>query len=69
MPTSANSNEPAKANDVSASCAVCGRWPKALRPTMRPAIDQLPLREQVCAKCVAAFWANITTKAKRQRPS
>ncbi len=50
-------------------CAVCGRWPRALRSTMRRAINVLPLRELVCAKCLTAFFANITAKAaKGQRP-
>jgi hypothetical protein len=54
-----------------AVCAICGRWPKALRPAMRPAINVLPLQEPVCAECMKAFWADITTKtrAKGQRPT
>jgi hypothetical protein len=35
---------------------------------MRCAINVFPLKESVCAECVVAFWANITVKAKGQRP-
>jgi hypothetical protein len=40
-------------------CAVCGRWLLGLRPSMRRAIDRLPLDvDQVCDQCLLAFWAN-----------
>ena len=38
-------------------CIVCGRWPTALRPVMRSAIDAIPLRQDVCDECVKAWWA------------
>jgi hypothetical protein len=52
-----------------ASCAICGRWPFALRSVMRAAINVLLLKEPICAECMKAFWADITikTRAKGQR--
>jgi hypothetical protein len=41
-----------------AECAVCGRWPPALRPIMRSAIESLPLRKPLCRACAAAFARN-----------
>ena len=49
-------------------CVVCRRWPKALRPAMRAAINSLPLKQPVCVECAVAFWTNIRRKAQRQRP-
>jgi hypothetical protein len=40
-------------------CAVCGRWPPALRPTMRDAIFRVPLHEPVCDDCMVAFVTNV----------
>ena len=54
---------------VCGSCAICGRWPSALRSVMRSAINVLLLKEPICAECFQAFWTNITVKAKGQRPS
>jgi hypothetical protein len=41
-----------------AECVFCGRWPSALRPVMRNAIDRLPLKKPVCEACVVVFWRN-----------
>jgi hypothetical protein len=44
------------------NCVVCGRWPWALRPSMRRSIDTLPLQEveQICDQCLLAFWAECS---------
>jgi hypothetical protein len=31
---------------------------------MRCAINLIPLKDEVCDKCLEAFWANITDKAR-----
>jgi hypothetical protein len=49
-------------------CAVCRRWPSALRKAMRTAVNVLPLRETVCEECAVTFFANLMTKGERQRP-
>jgi hypothetical protein len=36
-------------------CVICTRWPAALRPAMRNAIDSVPLRKPLCRACAAAF--------------
>ena len=56
MPT----NEPCKADHGCASCVICGRWPSALRPAMRCAVNVLPLQEPICGECMKAFGANVT---------
>jgi hypothetical protein len=40
-------------------CACCSRLPAVLRPMLRIAIDQIPLREPVCDACLEAFWKNV----------
>ena len=40
-------------------CAVCGRWPRALRPVMREIIEQVPLREPTCEPCIVALCVNF----------
>jgi hypothetical protein len=42
-------------------CVVCGRWPKALRPTMREGFKTIWFKdlEQICAKCIEAFWKSL----------
>ena len=39
--------------------AICSQWPRALRETMRGAVDELPLSKQVCDKCLRAFWVTL----------
>jgi hypothetical protein len=49
-------------------CSICARWPLALRPVMRTAIDTLPLEmdQEVCDQCLLAFWTNCARpKTKR----
>ena len=44
------------------SCAVCSKWPRALRPAMRQAIVRLPLEEEpitICDECLMTFWHNV----------
>jgi hypothetical protein len=53
-----------QAEDV---CAVCARWPPALRPTMRQAIDNIPLKQPACDDCVIAFWDKFWTDAVARR--
>jgi hypothetical protein len=36
-------------------CVICGHWPASLRPTMRTAIDRVPVRNWVCDECLKAF--------------
>ena len=45
---------------VCGSCAICGRWPSALRSVMRSAINVLLLKEPICAECFQAFWTTLT---------
>ena len=33
-------------------CVVCGHWPAADRRSMRLLIDTLPMREEVCDRCL-----------------
>ena len=43
-------------------CFVCGDWPKAERAKRRLDGDDyisLPLKEDVCARCWAAFWQGL----------
>ena len=49
-----------------ADCAVCGRWPRSLRPCMRMGIDTLPVQEELCDRCVEAFWANLLAEERRK---
>ena len=49
-----------------ADCAVCGRWPRSLRPCMRMGIDTLPVKEELCDRCVEAFWANLLAEERRK---
>ena len=46
-------------NVTEAQCSVCGPWPKSLRPTMREAIDTIPLHEPVCDQCLGALFENF----------
>lgn len=41
-------------------CILCGHWPAADRWALREMTDRLPLKEleQICAKCIEAFWTN-----------
>jgi carboxymethylenebutenolidase len=50
-------------------CVVCGQWPKADRPSMRALINSLPLKEneQICFKCLRAFWTNCIVGPKPGR--
>ena len=50
-----------------AECTVCSQWPLALRVTMRCAVGVLPLRQPVCARCLQAFWINITAAKGRAK--
>jgi hypothetical protein len=40
-------------------CLVCGQWPKADRRALRRMIDKIPLADEVCRACNAAFWRNV----------
>jgi hypothetical protein len=51
--------EPRKHPMLDDDCAICSQWPRALRETMRRAIDELPLSKQVCDKCLRAFWVTL----------
>ena len=62
-------NEPKPVSRAdSPDCVVCGGWPSTLRPSMRTAVNVLPLQGLVCDRCFQAFWANITAAAKAKRP-
>ena len=39
-------------------CVVCDGWPPILKPIMRAAITEMPLREPVCNDCLATWWEN-----------
>jgi hypothetical protein len=47
-------------------CVICRDWPSAIRPSMRIAIDSLPLKkaEHICDECLEAFWDNCCAKRK-----
>ena len=47
--------------------SVCGRWPPALRATMRDAIFRIPAKQAVCDDCVVAFWDNVWKWAQALR--
>jgi hypothetical protein len=60
--------EPTSGEASEDDCAVCGPWPRALRSTMRRAVNVLP-KEAVCDRCLEAFWANVTDKPKAKGQS
>jgi hypothetical protein len=39
---------------------VCGYLPEANRQAMREFLSEIPLKEPICDRCIAAFWHNIT---------
>jgi hypothetical protein len=47
-------------------CAICAKWPSALRPTMRDAIFHIPLKP-ICDDCVVAFWDNVWKRSEARR--
>jgi len=47
-------------------CAMCAGWAKALRPTMRWAIDDIPLRGPVCEECMMAFLVYLREEGRPQ---
>jgi hypothetical protein len=40
-------------------CVICSHWPAWLRPTMRTAIDRVPVRKRVCDECLKAFYHHL----------
>ena len=44
-------------------CAICAKWPAALRPAMSQAIDSVSMKGWVCDDCVIAFWDNVWADA------
>jgi hypothetical protein len=48
-------------------CAICAKWPPALRATMRQAIERVTMKGWVCDDCVIAFWENIWADAMSRR--
>jgi hypothetical protein len=40
-------------------CVICGHGPTSLRPTMRTAIDRVPVRRWVCDECLKAFYRHL----------
>ena len=48
-------------------CAICQRWPGALRPIMRQAIFTIPLKQPVCDGCLMAFWINVFEVCEERR--
>jgi hypothetical protein len=50
-------------------CAVCSRWPPALREAMRQAIFRIPPKEPIRDDCVVAFWVNTIKHQELRRAS
>jgi hypothetical protein len=48
-------------------CAICAKWPPALWPAMRQAIDRVTMKGWVCDDCVVAFWDNVWVDVMARR--
>ena len=49
-------------------CAICAKWPPAMRETMRKAITALPAHQWVCDDCLEAFFTLIATHSRIGEP-
>jgi hypothetical protein len=48
-------------------CAICAKWPPALRATMRDAIFRIPFKQPICDDCIVAFWDNVWKRSEARR--
>jgi hypothetical protein len=45
-------------------CAICAKWPPAMREAMRKAITVIPSHQWVCDDCLEAFFTIIATHSR-----
>ena len=49
-------------------CAICAKWPLAMRGAMRKAITIIPAHQWVCDDCLIAYFTIIATHSPIDEP-